>query len=611
MDSLLVDFTEEEIGAIVDAKFPFRTPDGKKPSYHEGQRRAIVEAVNALANLDHRTVIIEAPTGIGKSVIAYTIHKTLQYMHEQVPQEDDTGLIKFHQPTTLWRTTISCPTKGLQDQYVRDFDDMALLKGRSNYACAGNRATSSTRYGSPDCISQLKDRECHVGRCPYRQARDKFMGVADLRVTNSHLWIATPNHILTDPASFSQLHIMDECHMMPKIIVDMFEMPFNVKMIQSLKKKGLPDADRLIDRVESVILAATRMNGKDLQEGHLIKLEDDPEYITEENPLGLNPIKIAADDLLTVVNSLVEKLDTKMRNGGLTDVQEAFIDELMSRLSLVSNAASAVALSTLKAVIVQKATPNHLGAIDEVTLKPIVASDVTPVALNLKTDYTVLMSATICGTKKFAESLGIESYYPIELDHPIPLENRIINYVPVGRMSGKHLEGTKPKMVESIDELIDLHIEENGVVHTSSYALAEYIKTWSRHSDRILIGKDRKQTMAWLEHGAKEGNKPCVVVSPSMTTGYDLKGDLARWGAIAKIPFGILGDPLVKYRADRDFASYTRETVLEVEQACGRVVRGVNDYGVMYILDESFDTVLQKGKPFLAQWFMDAIVLSE
>src|SRR5439155_14882303 len=68
-----------------------------------------------LAKSDASLLLVEAPTGIGKSALAVAFGRLLG---EQ--------------------TTILPATKSLQNQYERDFEVVKMM-GRPNYTCAGKR----------------------------------------------------------------------------------------------------------------------------------------------------------------------------------------------------------------------------------------------------------------------------------------------------------------------------------------------------------------------------------------------------------------------------------------------------------------------------------------
>lgn len=95
----------------IDKHFPFE-------QYNPGQKEAIDFAVTHLM-LDKKHILMELPTGIGKSAIATTVHRVMREI----------------KPASNWRSAIVTATKGLQEQYLRDDATIISLKGRTNYPC--------------------------------------------------------------------------------------------------------------------------------------------------------------------------------------------------------------------------------------------------------------------------------------------------------------------------------------------------------------------------------------------------------------------------------------------------------------------------------------------
>ena len=86
---------------------------------------------------------------------------------------------------------------------------------------------------------------------------------------------------------------------------------------------------------------------------------------------------------------------------------------------------------------------------------------------------------------------------------------------------------------------------EKGIIHCHSYKVASYIKNNIRNSRILIHGSDNRDTI--LEKH-KKSRKPTVLISPSMTEGVDLKGELSRFQIICKVPYPYLGDKLIKKR---------------------------------------------------------------
>lgn len=113
------------------------------PSYRAGQRESI-DAIEDAFEQGYRYVVLEAPTGSGKSHIARAFAFQAGTAHILTSQ------------------------KGLQDQYERDFPDMFVMKGRSAY---------TSIYSSPEehmtcanCLCQ-KDKKYKTDECPYTKAK--------------------------------------------------------------------------------------------------------------------------------------------------------------------------------------------------------------------------------------------------------------------------------------------------------------------------------------------------------------------------------------------------------------------------------------------------------
>jgi len=154
------------------ASFPFAT-------FREGQREALDTAREAFA-AGVRVVVIEAPTGAGKSALAVTL------AHEARDAYVLTG------------------QKVLQDQYRRDFATLALLKGRGTYAC--EVVQHATAAHAP-CLMGHTFPECDA--CGYYRARDAALA-APVALMNYAGFL----HQVNDAGGFGEreLLVLDEAH---------------------------------------------------------------------------------------------------------------------------------------------------------------------------------------------------------------------------------------------------------------------------------------------------------------------------------------------------------------------------------------------------------------
>ena len=144
--------------AIID-HFPY-------PEFNPGQFDAIYRSVIAIMDKKEH-VILSCPTGVGKSVIAITIHNVL----DEVYRKNQTSIVLS-------------TTKGLQDQYNKDFPTLVDLKGKTNYYCHWNIFEG---YNSPKCVEKVMSQECSPDRCPYVNARQAWQAHKGCKTTNSSL----------------------------------------------------------------------------------------------------------------------------------------------------------------------------------------------------------------------------------------------------------------------------------------------------------------------------------------------------------------------------------------------------------------------------------------
>ena len=116
------------------------------PSYRRHQRETIEEIEDALQQ-GYKYVVVDAPTGAGKSHTA----RALAF------QSGDAHIITIQ--------------KLLQDQYQNDFPDMFVMKGRGAYRCVESDFNETCAEGP--CRRQ-KRAACPT--CPYKLAKEEAIG---------------------------------------------------------------------------------------------------------------------------------------------------------------------------------------------------------------------------------------------------------------------------------------------------------------------------------------------------------------------------------------------------------------------------------------------------
>ena len=96
-----------------------------------------------------------------------------------------------------------------------------------------------------------------------------------------------------------------------------------------------------------------------------------------------------------------------------------------------------------------------------------------------------------------------------------------------------------------------------------------------------------------------------------MGEGVDLKDDLARFQIIVKAPFLPMGDPWIALHKERSDRWYKAQTIIELMQMAGRVVRSKQDYGVTYVIDRNAWNLLEQNRKLLPSWFVQRMDAGE
>ena len=171
-------------------------------------------------------------------------------------------------------------------------------------------------------------------------------------------------------------------------------------------------------------------------------------------------------------------------------------------------------------------------------------------------------------------------------------------------MNAKEIDNTLPKMAKVVEELLEAHPDEKGIVHCHTFKIANYLKD-NIKSKRLLIHETSNREEMLQKH--MQSDKPTVLLSPSMSEGVDLRDDCSRFQIICKIPYPYLGDKVVKKRMNKWPGWYPLQTAKSIVQAVGRSIRSVDDHAVTYILDGQWRSFYGRNKKFFPDDFQKCI----
>lgn len=542
---------EDNVRALALKHFP-------RPKPNPGQMEAIVSA--CLAILDGKKhVLIEAPTGSGKSLIATTVHKVMRELNAS------------------WRTTIITATKGLQNQYVEEEPIIIDLKAKGNYNCP----IGAGPYNSGACRAKTRTGKCFAkSKCPYVKQRSIWTEVAQLRSTNFAFQVEACPSICMMPENKANLIIVDECHDIDEAIVEHTSIELNVEDFVGLKNLG---HGKLVSMLADYINLF-----QDIRIGTTFQI--DKELYDEMKALN-DEVNATLDDLDERLKMSDSQFEQELLGGFIENLQQ-----IQDKTQIFEACGQGKGIWILQA----------MGA-GSVELKPVYSWQVAHHGLLRKAEFFIHMSATICGFEEYCGSLGInvDEAEIIKVPNSIPLESRKILVYPTQRVTGSF---DVDKLTKNVDALITKHqkLKQNGIVHTVSFKLANDIYDRSVHKKSMIVSNDRLEIIDFLKE-----NENVVVLSPSIEKGYDFKGDMSRYQIIPKVPWGYLGDPLVKLNSEIRPSWFARRAVLRIVQACGRSIRGVDDWATTYILDSSFIGLYDRNYELFPEWYVESLKFFE
>lgn len=481
---------------------------------------------------------IDAPTGTGKSYAAVMIS---DWYTKEVNRDA--------------KVTVLTNTKILQDQYTKDFDFMASLKGSTSYWCGRNLMSC----GEAKLVNGMKGSRC--GDCQHTAAQTRFKNET-VSLTNYHLMTAYSMYspdILRDRGA--KLLIIDEAHSFEEVFCGFVSSVVSERALTTLDiwhpsmaedLDNIVDISKLADYCEKVIIP---------------KLTHKIIYLIDEAKASRGKKKRAE---LAGKADYCDKYKCKM---------ERFIAD---RSNFSNN------------WVFEKTLDQN--GVTRILVEPIWGNEYLKELFWDKYDHVIFMSGTILNIDIFNFLMGIkedENKY-LSLPCPFDAEKRPIVYLKFGKMSYHEKTDTFKRAVPIIKRILDKNKEYKGIIHSGNYGLSEWIRK-SIKDKRLLIHESKTREKTLVQH--LESEDETVLVSPSMMTGVDLKDELSRFQIILKVPFPNLQSSKIKKRLETRPDWYNWRTLIDVLQSYGRSIRNEEDWAETYILDTCFDQVIKKDVP--------------
>lgn len=495
--------------------------------------------------------ILEMPVGGGKSFIAITYARYLQSLR-----------------TNDKASFILTPQKILQKQYENDFKDKGTvaLYGKGNYPCVGKNTTCD--------IGSLVKPQCST--CPHKRAKDVAIKSNNV-ILNYKL--ALTSFAFTQTFKERSLIIADECHTLEHHLVNFDALQITYARckkynIQFKVHKELTSALKwMMDYYVPKILPIFE------------QLEVECQYIKEKSGSDLTRADMNKIREFDKITEHVEECQLMLARTP-DHINDNFVlvwDKTMFQFKRLTGGYSF----------------NNI-------LKPM-------------GEHFLFMSSTVLNKDGFCDDLQIphEQTAFLSLDSEFAVENRPVFYMP--RMKMNYMwnkpenKKNRESMITDLKFLLDNHKEQNGIIHTASFQVAEWITTELKNEHHNIYHHnpgcgDSRDTI--IESFMKHNHvKSKLLISPSCTEGLDLKGDLGSFAIFVKTPYPYLGDQWIKRRMDLSSEWYQRQTLINIIQGGGRIVRTETDTGVVYIIDASFGYLYKTAHHMIPKWWKDAYTI--
>ena len=548
--------------------------------WRRGQREAIEGIVDAYFDPKYDTVILDAPVGSGKSLIAMCSSWILT-------REGKKGY--------LLASDIA-----LQDQYEKDFNRFHLawgsVKGVDNYLCIDNMDRNSMG------TCRIKNLNPHsmgcYDECPYYSARDKA-STSNTALLNYAYWLVHMNYVnmvmdedrqLFKPRDFT---FCDEGHKILDIVQNNYSPKFDDKTLEKIEKlteffqvyKVCNHTREFLNIKEQIRLIWKEENQDKLWES-LSRIQEDLKLY-----LGsISRLKDRVQQDYPKDNPPREWREALWLSSWLTDLEYKLADYVD---------------------IIQKTSTRNLvknpQGEDTLVFNCLKESYLMHKYFHRWTGFRVFMSATFADPADYLLSLSLPGAKYIKVESSFDFSQSPIYYYNKKKMSFNHINGNLPWLCEQINDILDKHTGESGIIHSASYDLSGKIfqALTPKNRKRVLLynGTDEKRKL--LE--TLKASKDKILMGPSLLEGLDLKDEWSRFQIFAKVPYLSLGDRFVKAKLAINPSWYRWASIINILQGVGRSVRSESDWAVTYILDGCLSDLIHNNRKAFPKEFLDRI----
>ncbi|MGD8802944.1 MAG: ATP-dependent DNA helicase, partial [Gammaproteobacteria bacterium] len=191
----------------------------------------------------------------------------------------------------------------------------------------------------------------------------------------------------------------------------------------------------------------------------------------------------------------------------------------------------------------------------------------------------------------FTKGLGIEDYQSGTWESPFNYQQQSLLYLPEGMPEPSDFN-FNATLIEKVRPVIEASAGRSFLLFTSYRAMHAAEKLLKDTIDYPILMQGEYPKHQLLERFREAGNAVLLGTS-SFWEGVDVRGEALSCVIIDKLPFASPGDPVMQARIDairhsggQPFMDYQLpRAVIALKQGVGRLIRDVNDSGVVVIGD--------------------------
>ena len=534
------------------------------------------------------------------------------------------------------KVLISTGTKNLQDQlFHKDLPivskalavpaTVALLKGRANYLCLHrlDLAEQEGRFRTPEMANGIiKIREWASQTSSGDTS--EMSSISEDDIIWSNVTSTSDNCLGSDCHYFENCHVIDarrQAQAADIVVINHHLLFADMMLREDGFAELLPQADAIIiDEAHQLAEVASSFFGESISGNQILELarDSEAEYVTEINE-DPNFIRIAS-----VLQKLTQDLrlsfgveqrradwnsithDKEFKKSVLAVSEQ--LGELRKQLmplaerskGLESCYERCVDLHSRFVKLTTDVPDDHIHWFEThkrsfvLHITPFDISDIFNSQMETMKVVWMFTSATLTvanNFEHFKQRLGIETDNTSVWDSPFDYSKQAVMYVPESLP-----EPTAPEYTEAVVKKALPIIEacQGGVffLFTSHKALQQAADLLDGEIDVPLMVQGDKPRDVLLSEFRHHGNAVLLGTS-SFWEGVDVRGEALTCVIIDKLPFASPGDPVLKARIDNmrknggnPFVDFQLPTaVITLKQGAGRLIRDVNDRGVLMLCD--------------------------